>query len=246
MNDLTRYWVHENGIDKKPDEGERIGDGWKEMVLASDFDALRQQLEQAQGELHEYKESWHKRIQTEINHVRESLKIHRVIARGEKYDEVLMMIEGGDANTIVVAHPKEKLLDRAEHAEAELAKAHQALGMLTTLVPDMEMDAEHPLEMAGRIVAKFQNLQARVDTAKNVEALLNDTIIALRKELHEAQAAQPQSSSQITQEESPAATTTDSGHRKGKEGDAGVSTQGNHDLKTHLAAAEARVPIKEF
>jgi len=38
-------------------------------------------------------------------------------------------------------------------AEAQLSELRQAVGLLTTLHPTMEMDCEHPLEMAQKIYA---------------------------------------------------------------------------------------------
>jgi hypothetical protein len=40
--------------------------------------------------------------------------------------------------------------------EEELAELRQALGLLTTLVPDMVMDSEHPLDMAKRIESEVR------------------------------------------------------------------------------------------
>lgn len=53
-----RYWIPESALEPP----EFKGGPTVNMVMASDYDALQQQLQQAEAELHEYKESWHKRI----------------------------------------------------------------------------------------------------------------------------------------------------------------------------------------
>ena len=51
----------------------------------------------------------------------------------------------------------------------------QAIGLLTTLVPDLRMDGEHPLEMAGRIVARFQDLEAKLEIRRAECAMVDST-----------------------------------------------------------------------
>lgn len=51
--------------------------------------------------------------------------------------------------------------------DAQASELRQAIGLLTTLVPDMQMDVEHPLEMAGRIVAQFQTKDAQIADLHN-------------------------------------------------------------------------------
>ena len=42
--------------------------------------------------------------------------------------------------------------------QQRVAELEQAIGMLTTLVPDMQIDSEHPVEMAKHIVCRFNQL----------------------------------------------------------------------------------------
>jgi len=48
---------------------------------------------------------------------------------------------------------------RAEAAEAEVERWRQAVGLATTAVPDMVMDADHPIEMMHRVVAEVARLR---------------------------------------------------------------------------------------
>ena len=58
---------------------------------------------------------------------------------------------------------EELAADEIERLERELAEANEAIGLLTTLAPQVEIDPDHPLNMAKEIVRVVAEKDKRIE-----------------------------------------------------------------------------------
>ncbi len=59
-----------------------------------------------------------------------------------------------------------ELLAELDAVRAELSAARQAIGLATTCVPDMEMDATHPIEMMQEVCQTMDGVRADLATSE--------------------------------------------------------------------------------
>jgi len=73
----------------------------------------------------------------------------------------------------LVAHDdRATLLAEVDRQRAEIERLLQAIGLVTTTVPDMEIDIENPVGMAQRVVAEVDRLRAKNERLRTVYVLI--------------------------------------------------------------------------